>query len=64
MEDYVEVHVDLADCFDADRAASPLGGKFSVRFPSLSRPRLLPSAPSAELSDPGRPPPQPPAQPP
>lgn len=29
----VEVHVDLDDSFDAQRAALPLGGKFSVRFP-------------------------------
>lgn len=29
----VEVHVDLDDSFDELRAALPLGGKFSVRFP-------------------------------
>lgn len=29
----VEVHVDLDDAFDARRAALPLGGHFSVRFP-------------------------------
>lgn len=29
----VEVHVDLDDAFDAKRAALPLGGSFSVRFP-------------------------------
>lgn len=29
----VEVHVDLDDSFDALRAALPLGGRFSVRFP-------------------------------
>lgn len=30
-----EVHVDLDDSFDAVRAALPLGGKFSVRFPGI-----------------------------
>lgn len=29
----VEVHVDLDDSFDAERANLPLGGNFSVRFP-------------------------------
>lgn len=29
----VEVHVDLDDSFDTERAKLPLGGRFSVRFP-------------------------------
>lgn len=33
----VELHVDLDDSFDARRAALPLGGKFSVRFPGVGQ---------------------------
>ena len=61
----VEVHVDLDDSFDARRAALPLGGNFSVRWPFGLRPS--PSAlrpPPADLPHPGAdlsPPPPPPA---
>lgn len=34
----IEVHVDLVDSFDLKRAALPLGGHFSVRFPGGNRP--------------------------
>jgi hypothetical protein len=46
----VELHVDDSDHFDSVRAASPLGGSFSVRWPG--RPQAPPSAPPANLPHP------------
>lgn len=53
-DEMVEVHVDLDDSFDSMRAALPLGGAFSVRFPG-SRPSdtALTSPPSVGLAEPG-----------
>lgn len=48
----VEVHVDLDDSFDPIRAALPLGGHFSVRFPDG-----MPSDAVLRHSPPGLPPP-------
>lgn len=49
----VEVHVDLDDSFDAMRAALPLGGHFSVRFPGGCPPNRVLTFPPAGLSSPG-----------
>lgn len=50
----VEVHVDLDDSFDAKRAALPLGGSFSVRFPGrLPHGELALTHPPAGLPSPG-----------
>ena len=46
----VELHVDDSDHFDSVCAASPLGGRFSVRWPG--RPQAPPSAPPAILPHP------------
>jgi hypothetical protein len=46
----VELHVDDSDHFDSVRAASPLGGSFSVRW--AGRPQAPPSAPPANLPHP------------
>jgi hypothetical protein len=46
----VELHVDDSDHFDLVRAASPLGGSFSVRWPG--RPQSPLSAPPANLPHP------------
>ena len=47
----VELHVDDSDHFEAFRAKHPLGGNFSVCWEG--RPRSPPSAPPADLPDPG-----------
>ena len=47
----VELHVDDSNHFEAFRAQHPLGGDFSVRWEG--RPRSPPSAPPANLPDPG-----------
>ena len=47
----VELHVDDSNHFESFRASHPLGGDFSVRWEG--RLRLPPSAPPADLPDPG-----------
>lgn len=49
----VEVHVDLDDAFDAQRAALPLGGNFSVRFPGKTPSSTALRTPPACLPSPG-----------
>lgn len=50
----VELHVDLDDSFDARRAALPLGGCFSVRFPARPAPTACSlREPPNELPAPG-----------
>lgn len=49
----VEVHVDLDDSFDLERARLPLGGQFSVRFPGGRPTDKALRQPPAELPPPG-----------
>lgn len=49
----VELHVDLDDSFDAARAALPLGGKFSVRFPGRTPATNALRTPPVDLPAPG-----------
>lgn len=49
----VEVHVDLDDSFDLERAQLPLGGRFSVRFPGRRPTDSALRPPPAGLPSPG-----------